>query len=170
MLSGSPDGNAVSVCSMHQSNSSSVSPFQAKTGKPALAMAHAAWSWVLKMLQLLQVTSAPSSASVSIKHRRLDRHVQAARDAGAGQRLVLAVLLAEGHQARHLVLGELDLLATEGGKPLELFGRAIENCFSACTVATAGLLCGRVETSRRVNQRTVSRHAETVLQIRGAFL
>ena len=33
---------------------------------PVLAMAAAAWSCVEKMLQLLQVTSAPSSASVSI--------------------------------------------------------------------------------------------------------
>merc|ERR1719159_1570859 len=52
---------------MHQTYSSSVSPFQAWTGMPALAMAEAAWSWVEKMLQLDQVTSAPSSTRVSMR-------------------------------------------------------------------------------------------------------
>src|SRR5580658_3699939 len=46
--------------------SSSDSPFQAKTGKPALAMAAAAWSWVEKILQLAQRTDAPSAARLSI--------------------------------------------------------------------------------------------------------
>ncbi|KAG8233192.1 hypothetical protein J437_LFUL008956 [Ladona fulva] len=40
------------VCSIHQIYSSSVSPFQAYTGIPEAAIAAAAWSWVLKMLQL----------------------------------------------------------------------------------------------------------------------
>jgi hypothetical protein len=39
-----PSGNEASDCSMHQRNSSSVSPFQAKTGTPVAAMAAAAWS------------------------------------------------------------------------------------------------------------------------------
>jgi len=39
-----PPGKAARVCSIHQSNSSSVSPFQAKTGTPVAAMAAAAWS------------------------------------------------------------------------------------------------------------------------------
>ena len=46
--------------------SSRVSPFQAKTGTPASAMAAAAWSWVEKMLQLAQRTCAPRATSVSI--------------------------------------------------------------------------------------------------------
>jgi hypothetical protein len=37
---------------VHHQYSSRVSPFQAKTGTPAAAMAAAAWSWVEKMLQL----------------------------------------------------------------------------------------------------------------------
>jgi hypothetical protein len=45
---------------------------------------------------------------------RLDRHVQRPGDAGAGERLGLAVLLAQGHQAGHLVFGEDHLLAAEG--------------------------------------------------------
>ena len=60
---------------MHHQYSSSVSPFQAKTGTPLgssgvpsgpTATAAAAWSWVEKMLQLAQRTSAPSATSVSI--------------------------------------------------------------------------------------------------------
>ncbi len=51
---------------MQSQYSSSVSPFQANTGMPALAIAAAAWSWVEKMLQLAQRTCAPSSTSVSM--------------------------------------------------------------------------------------------------------
>ncbi len=46
--------------------SSSDSPFQAKTGKPALAMAAAAWSWVEKILQLAHRTDAPKAARLSM--------------------------------------------------------------------------------------------------------
>ena len=66
MLGRQPLGPSM-VRPMHQSYSSSVSPFQAKTGTPASAMAEAAWSWVEKILQELQRTSAPSALSVSIK-------------------------------------------------------------------------------------------------------
>ena len=51
---------------MHHQYSSRVSPFQAKTGMPAAAIAAAAWSWVEKMLQLAQRTSAPRATRVSI--------------------------------------------------------------------------------------------------------
>jgi len=37
------------------------------TGTPLSAMAAAAWSWVEKMLQEVQVTSAPRAVKVSIK-------------------------------------------------------------------------------------------------------
>jgi hypothetical protein len=50
------------------------------------------------------------------QHGRLHRHVQAARDARALERTLAAVALAQRHQARHLVLGEADLLATELGE------------------------------------------------------
>src|SRR5438309_6400421 len=69
-----PSGQ-VSICSVHHQYSSSVSPFQANTGMPdgdsivpagPTTTAAAAWSWVEKMLQLTQRTSAPSAASVSI--------------------------------------------------------------------------------------------------------
>ncbi len=60
---------------MQAQYSSSVSPFQANTGTPCgfsgvpfapTTMAAAAWSWVEKMLQEAQRTSAPSATSVSI--------------------------------------------------------------------------------------------------------
>ena len=46
--------------------SSSDSPLRANTGVPPAAIAAAAWSWVEKMLQEAQRTSAPSALSVSI--------------------------------------------------------------------------------------------------------
>merc|ERR1719326_2028241 len=57
----------VNICSVHHQYSSSVSPFQANTvDVPALAMAAAAWSCVLKMLQEAQRTLAPKACRVSI--------------------------------------------------------------------------------------------------------
>jgi hypothetical protein len=52
---------------MHHTYSSSVSPFQAKTGMSPAAIAAAAWSCVEKMLQEVQVTSAPRATSVSMR-------------------------------------------------------------------------------------------------------
>src|SRR5262245_28729569 len=66
----------VSACSVHHQYSSSVSPFQAKTGTPRgslavpfrpTATAAAAWSCVEKMLHEAQRTSAPRSSRVSIR-------------------------------------------------------------------------------------------------------
>merc|ERR1712050_17405 len=55
----------VIICSVHHQYSASVSPFQAKTvDVPALAMAAAAWSCVLKMLHEHHRTFAPSAAKV----------------------------------------------------------------------------------------------------------
>ena len=60
---------------MHHQYSSRVSPFQAKTGTPwgssgvpsgPTTTAAAAWSWVEKMLQETQRTSAPRAVRVSI--------------------------------------------------------------------------------------------------------
>merc|ERR1719203_1421104 len=58
----------VIICSVHHQYSASVSPFHAKTvDVPALAIAAAAWSCVLKMLHEHQRTFAPKAAKVSIK-------------------------------------------------------------------------------------------------------
>ena len=50
------------------------------------------------------------------EHRGLDRHVQRAGDASAGERLARAELGTERTEAGHLVLGEVDLLAAERRK------------------------------------------------------
>src|SRR6478735_6018886 len=73
MLAGSP--SQVSICSAAHQYSSRLSPFQAKTGVPLgsstvpcgpTTTAAAAWSWVEKMLQEAQRTSAPSATRVSM--------------------------------------------------------------------------------------------------------
>ncbi len=111
--------------SVHSQYSSSDSPFQANTGTPLGAsgvpsrpttIAAAAWSWVEKMLQDAQRTSAPSSTRVSISTAVWMVMCSEPGDPGAAQRTAVAVALAKGHQAGHLVLGEGDLLASEGGK------------------------------------------------------
>mmetsp|Transcript_30549 Transcript_30549/g.47063 ORF Transcript_30549/g.47063 Transcript_30549/m.47063 type:complete len:206 (-) Transcript_30549:12-629(-) len=57
----------VIICSVHHQYSWSVSPFHANTvADSALAMAAAAWSWVLKMLQDAHRTLAPRACRVSI--------------------------------------------------------------------------------------------------------
>ncbi len=115
MFGPSPSGQ-VSACSVHHQYSSSVSPFQAKTGMPAAAIAAAAWSWVEKMLQEAQRTSAPSATRVSIRTAvctvMCSEPVIRAPASGCADGELLAGL----HQARHLVLGERDLLAAELGE------------------------------------------------------
>merc|ERR1719203_2447246 len=57
----------VIICSVHHQYSGRVSPFQANTVDVlAFAIAAAAWSWVLKMLQEHQRTFAPIAAKVSM--------------------------------------------------------------------------------------------------------
>ena len=50
------------------------------------------------------------------QHRRLDRHVQRAGDAHAGQRLARCVLFPDRHQAGHFLLGDRDFLAAPVGE------------------------------------------------------
>ncbi len=50
------------------------------------------------------------------QHGRLNRHVQRTGDAHAGQRLGRGVLVADGHQARHLLLGHVEFLAAPVGQ------------------------------------------------------
>ena len=88
----------------------------------------------------------------------LHGHVQRAGDAGAGQRLGGGVLLADGHQAGHLVLGEGDLLAAELGQgevgDLEVLS-VVDSRHASCSswvgsrVGTAGLLRRRAQACRR---------------------
>lgn len=50
------------------------------------------------------------------KHSRLDRHVEATSDACTLQHLDRAVLLADRHQAGHLILRDDDFLAASFGE------------------------------------------------------
>ena len=88
----------------------------AKTGTPVAAIAAAAWSWVEKMLHEAQRTSAPSAVSVSISTAvwivMCSEPVMRAPFSG----LRRAEFVAQRHQARHLGLGDLDLLAAEIGE------------------------------------------------------
>ena len=93
-----------------------VSPLTAKTGMPAAAIAAAAWSWVEKMLQEAQRTSAPSAFSVSISTAvwmvMCSEPVMRAPFSG----LLVAEFLAAGHQARHFGFGDVEFLAAPVGK------------------------------------------------------
>ena len=113
---------------MHHQYSSSVSPFQANTGVPFGCCDGAAGFGTADddrgggvILRREDVARDPAHVGAELgqrldEHRRLNRHVQAAHDAGAGERLLRAVLLAQRHQARHLLLGEADFLAAELGE------------------------------------------------------
>ena len=79
-------------------------------------MAAAAWSWVEKMLHEAQRTCGAEGGEGLDQDGGLDRHVQRAGDAGALERLRCAELGAQRHQAGHLGLGDLDLLAAEIGE------------------------------------------------------
>ena len=93
-----------------------VSPFQAKTGMPAFAMAAAAWSWVEKMLQLAQRTSAPSSTSVSISTAVWIVMCNEPVMRTPCERFAGGVFLADRHQAGHFLLGDVDFLAAPIGE------------------------------------------------------
>jgi hypothetical protein len=95
---------------MHQSYSS-VSPFQAKTGMPAAAMAGRV------ILRRVDVAARPGDLGAELEQRldedrRLDRHVEAARDARATERLGLPYSARQRHEPGHLLLGDADLFAT----------------------------------------------------------
>ena len=88
-----------------------VSPFHAKTGTPAFAIAAAAWSCVEKILQLAQRTDAPRSTSVSINTAVwiVMCNEPVMRTPASG--FVLRVLLADRHQARHFLFRDGNFFA-----------------------------------------------------------
>ena len=69
------------------------------------------------------------------QHRGLNGHVQRTHDARAGQRLLRAVALAEGHQARHLLLGQPDFFSAP-------FGEVEVGDFVGLAARLAGLVVG----------------------------
>ena len=80
------------------------------------ATAAAAWSWVEKMLQLAQRTSAPSSTSVSISTAVWMVMCSEPEMRAPASGLDGPNSLRSAQQAGHLVLGEVDLLAPERGE------------------------------------------------------
>ena len=108
---------------MHHQYSSRVSPFQAKTGVPFGFCYGAAGFGPADhdrrrgvILGREDVARDPAHVGAELGQRLdqdggLDRHVQAAHDPRARQRLLGAVLLPQRHQPGHLLLGEADLLA-----------------------------------------------------------
>ena len=78
--------------------------------------AAAAWSCVEKMLHDTQRTSAPSSTSVSMSTAVCTVMCSEPMIFAPGERLLALVLFAHRHQARHLLLGEADLLAAQLGE------------------------------------------------------
>ena len=115
----------VIICSVHHQYSSSVSPFQANTGMPwgisgvpfgPMATAAAAWSCVEKMLHEAHRTSAPSSTSVSMSTAVWIVMCSEPEMRAPASGLAGAVLLAQGAQAGHLVLGQVDLAPPERGE------------------------------------------------------
>ncbi len=120
-----PSPGHSSACSVHHQYSSRVSPFHAKTGTPLgwstvpsgpTATAAAAWSWVEKMLQLAQRTSAPSATRVSMSTAVWMVMCREPVIRAPSQRLLGPVLGTHGHQTGHLVLGQFDLLAAVLGE------------------------------------------------------
>ena len=113
------------ICWVHHQYSSSVSPFQAKTGTPCGVLGGAVRADRDRgggvVLGGEDVAGGPADLGAERdqgldEHRGLDGHVQRAGDPGAGERLGVAVALAHRHQAGHLVLGEGDLGAAEVGQ------------------------------------------------------
>ena len=80
------------------------------------ATAAAASSWVEKMLQLAQRTCAPSATSVSMSTAVCTVMCSEPAMRAPFERLAVAELGAQGHEAGHLVLGEADLVASRFGE------------------------------------------------------
>jgi hypothetical protein len=93
------------------------SPFNANTGVPRAGDRRRG-----VVLRRVDVARRPAHVGAERlqrldQHGRLDRHVQAARDARAAQRLLRGELVADGHEAGHLRLGDRDFLAAPVGEP-----------------------------------------------------
>ena len=105
-----------------------------------------AWSWVEKMLQLAQRTSAPSSTSVSMRTAVWIVMCSDPEMRAPASGLTGAELGAQRPQAGHLVLGEQDLLAAERGE------RQVGDAEVAARVASVDVMGGlldRLELGRR---------------------
>ena len=103
---------------------------------PPAAIAAAAWSWVEKMLQDAQRTSAPSAFSVSISTAVWIVMCSEPAMRAPLQRLLRRVLLADRHQRRHLGLGDGDFLAAPVGERQVGDAEIGEACESAAFIVS----------------------------------
>ena len=122
-----PSGH-MSASPVHHQYSSSVSPFHAKTGVPFGIRDRAARFGTADdhgrggvILGREDVARDPADVGAELgqrldEHGRLNRHVQAAHDPGAGERTLALVALAQRHQAGHFLLGQPHFLAAELGQ------------------------------------------------------
>ena len=125
---GPPPSGQTSASTVHHQYSASVSPFHANTGMPRGFSARAAGLGPADddcrgrvVLRREDVARHPAHVGAQFgerldQHGRLNRHVQAAHDARAGERLAAPVARAHGHQAGHLVLGQADFLPAPFGQ------------------------------------------------------
>ena len=104
---GPPPSGQRSTCSVHHQYSSSVSPFQAKTGTPGFSGCRSGHRDGRGGVVLGREDVAGAPADVGAErgqrldqHGGLDGHVQRAGDAGAGERLAVGVLGATHAAAR----------------------------------------------------------------------
>ena len=170
----------VSACSVHHQYSSSVSPFQAKTGTPCgfsgvpfgpTAMAAAAWSWVEKMLQDTQRTSAPSATRVSIRTAvctvMCSEPVIRAPASGWAAAYSLRIDIRPGISCSARVISLRPNSARERSATLKscrLSTVVIRGCSSVvgCEVGTAGLRGGGHRGARRGHRHAPVRAAQSV--------
>ena len=96
------------------------------------------------------------------QHGGLDGHVQATGDAGALERLLLAVFGADGHQAGHFILGHGDFLAPPRGEG-KVFDLEILGCHGCAPVGLAALykdICIFATERSGATNRAASRRAQ----------
>ena len=102
---------------MAHQNSSSLMPFQAKTGSAGLS--DGGGGVILRREDVAGLDQRMRGAEGGQRldqHGGLDRHVERADDAGTLERLTGAIFLAQRHQAGHLVLGHADFLTAPPGQ------------------------------------------------------
>ena len=110
--------------------------------------AAAAWSWVEKMLQETQRTSAPSATRVSISTAVCTVMCSEPAIRAPRSGWLRAELLAQRHQAGHLVLGEPDLVAAELGQR-EVGDLVVARCVAGRAAVMSVVGCSSVLGSLR---------------------
>ncbi len=66
------------------------------------------------------------------EHGSLNRHVQAAHDLHAGQRLLRGIAIADGHQSRHFLFRKLHFLAAKLRQSQIFYFERFTSCLASC--------------------------------------